>query len=447
MSLLDVIMPAQIFFPALQQDAEGRSRTYSSDASTSCYSYSTGTGEDPTVSLTAAHSAILQFLLGEKDAKEMECNLEDYEGEDYVDTMRQRFTTEELENDSLLRELMEDLSFDLEDEEEFEMFSENNEEEYGCCGLVYLSCNAEQKSEEQIWYEMTCGKLCAGDTAVDDDEATTEETVDETDEEKSIETVEDVVTLEDVTVVETRLEVTVVAALEGVTVELIEEQAAEPGGLILSDVNEEGELLNQGDPKGIKSAHDDDKSLVDEGELVVARLCMESTFMEPDGTKLAVGNQTIEVKDQMNGINDEIELVYLENLPGDIVHENVSVTSSNWSQWALQEDDEILERTFWESSIEPSGVKFAENCAYNMARSKVTSEERTPANLQQQLEALPQMNAATLSSSDESVASENVVQEKEEKKENVMEVSAKEEQVRECRQRCESISSEALSLD
>jgi hypothetical protein len=425
MSLLDVIMPAQICFPTLQQDAEGRSRTYSSDASTSCYSYSTCTREDPSFSLTAGHSAILQFLLGEEDAKEVECNLEDYEGEDYVATARQRFTTEELENESLLRELTEDLSFDSDDEEEFETSSENSEEDYDCCGLVYLPCNAEQKLEEQIWYEMTCGKLCVGDTAVDDDDddATAEETVDETDDENTIETVQNVAALEDVTVLETLEDVDTHLK---VTVELIEEQASEPGGLSLTDVNEEDELLHQGDPKGIKSAHADDKSLVDEGEPVVARLSMESTFMEPDGAKLAVGNQKIEVKDQMNGINDGIELVYLENLPGDIAHENASVTSSNWSQWALQADDEIIENTFWEPSIEPSGVKFAENCAYNMARSKVTSEEGTPANLEKQLEALPQMNAATLSSSDE---------------------SAKEEYVSECRQRSESISSEALSLD
>jgi hypothetical protein len=456
------ILALQLDEVALQQDEEGRSRAYYSDASTSCYSYSTGTEEESTISLTAAHSTVLQFLLGEEDAKEVKhLSLEDYEGEHYV---------EELENESLLSELMEDLSFDSDDEEEYGTeeygtFSKINHEEYGCCGLVYFACDAEQKLEEPIWYQVTCGKLCAGDTAVDDDEATAEETVDETDEERSIETVQDLATLEDITVVETlqdvtvvetledvtlvetQLEGTVVAALEEVPVELIEERAAEPGGLILSDANEENELSNRGDPKGIKSAHDDDEAYVDKGESVVARLSMESIFMEPDGTKLAVGNQKIEVKDQTNGINDDIEVVYLENIPGDIGHENVSVTSSKWSQWALQEEDEILERTFWEASVEPSGVKFAENCAYNMAGSKVTSQEGTPANLQKQLESLPQMNAATLSYYDESVASKNVDQETEENKEKVTEVGAKEEQVSECRQRSDSISSEAWSLD
>lgn len=476
MSLLDILLPAQICFQALQQDEEvtpydgrGRSRNRAySDGSTSCYSCYTVSSEEESVVVTMtkdAQAVFLQLLLGSgaKDNNDAMQNGQEEEGEDFIDKVRHRLTSEELDNESLLQELMNDVSFDSEDDEDFETYSQENEDEGGCCGWVYIPCSAENKLEEQIWYQMTYqmtwGKICAGNTTIEDDEATAEETVfSDTDEEKTIETepdamesIEDVTTIEKAppsveeiaVIVEPPHKVIMVETLEEIPANAPEEAPVEPGGWVLSDKLDD--LLENSDPKGVKSINDDEESLVGEGEPVVARFSVEGSSMEPDGAKMAIGQQAIEVQDHnmTRGAVDEIELVYLENFPGDIVLENGSVTSSNWSAWAVQEDDEILERTFWEPSVEPTGIKLEENSVYSTAISQATSELGKTVDLLEQLNSLPYMNRLPPGSFDD----EEFETSSEECDEHKMSEHEGKNFESEGRQRSESVSSEEMSLD
>eukprot|EP00980_Cylindrotheca_fusiformis_P000779 scaffold184_cov125-Cylindrotheca_fusiformis.AAC.14 len=452
-SLVEDLLPTEICFPVMQTESRGdrkqrrgRSRTRANPRNRACSNASicnsSYTAAAASVSSIEEESVAVPFSKEEQEkhfllalGAENQSNTE--ESGSLGNNTRSRFDSEELAKELLLREILDDASFHSDDEQEEEEAKqqEKRDPEKDDYDLwTYFDCNADQTHEAQIWFNATCTKLHTAyyDVIRGDNESvaeTLDETLDVTDEESTIETdmgslkseeEESLGTIEDTASVNTNNtsaresvadEDTLVQEItrmvrkqremsvtrspqENAVMEAIEEiqQRIEPRGIVLSDYNGKHDAWKQADPKGAKSTHTGDI------DSAVKDYFMDSNFMEPDGTRMSFSNQTSDFQedDTRSGAIDGLSAIYLENLPRHIGHDQGSVASSNWSQWAVQEDDEVLEMTFWEPFVEPVGMKLTEATAYDNLLSEATSELKSNADLLQHLDSLQCMNEAEL---------------------------------------------------